>query len=108
MTQYILLLKLNLFIRKTKFPSTEVTEKEEKQLLTIFKKYNKKLNLLAVLPAADIEDWLQENASVKQKPTTIYPIEYNKAAIVIGNEGILRKNEPITPSGYDLGTVVNW
>ncbi|MED3996649.1 sigma-70 family RNA polymerase sigma factor [Peribacillus frigoritolerans] len=89
-------------------PSTEVTEKEEKQLLTIFKKYNKKLNLLAVLPAADIEDCLQENASVKQKPTTIYPIEYNKAAIVIGNEGILRKNEPITPSGYDLGTVVNW
>lgn len=74
MTQYILLLKLNLFIRKTKFPSTEVTEKEEKQLLTIFKKYNKKLNLLAVLPAADIEDWLQENASVKQKPTTIYSI----------------------------------
>ncbi|MCM3677118.1 zf-HC2 domain-containing protein [Peribacillus simplex] len=86
--------------------STEVTEKEEKQLLTIFNKYNKKLNLLAIFPAADIEDWLQENASVKQKPTTIYPIEYNEAAIIIGNKGILRKNEPITPSGYDLGTVV--
>jgi hypothetical protein len=37
-----------------------VTEKEEKQLLTIFKKYNKKLNLLAVLSAAEIEDWLQK------------------------------------------------
>ncbi|WP_240620334.1 hypothetical protein [Peribacillus acanthi] len=86
--------------------STEVTEKEEKQLLTIFKKYNEKLNLLAVFSAADIEDWLKENASVKQKPTTIYPIEYKKADTVIGNEGILRKNEPITPSGYDLGTVV--
>jgi hypothetical protein len=86
--------------------STEVTEKEKKQLLTIFNKYNKKLNLLAVFPAADIEDWLQENASVKQKPTTIYPIEYNEATIIIGNKGILRKNEPITPSGYDLGTVV--
>ncbi|MFS0603197.1 zf-HC2 domain-containing protein [Peribacillus frigoritolerans] len=86
--------------------STEVTEKEKKQLLTIFNKYNKKLNLIAVFPAADIEDWLQENASVKQKPTTIYPIEYNEATIIIGNKGILRKNEPITPSGYDLGTVV--
>lgn len=85
-----------------------MTEKEEKQLLTIFKKYNKKLNLLAFLPAAEIEDWLQKKMLLKQKPTTIYPIEYNKAAIVIGNEGILRKNEPFTPSGYDLGTVVNW
>ncbi|MCK2005116.1 sigma-70 family RNA polymerase sigma factor [[Brevibacterium] frigoritolerans] len=80
-------------------PEAEIIYSEDK---------NKKLNLLAVLPAVDIEDWLQENASVKQKPTTIYPIEYNKAAIVIVNEGILRKNEPITPSGYDLGTVVNW
>ncbi|MDQ7860309.1 hypothetical protein RCO48_02330 [Peribacillus frigoritolerans] len=77
--------------------STEVTEKEEKQLLTIFNKYNKKLNLLAVFPAADIEDWLQKNASVKQKPTTIYPIEYNEAAVIIGNKGYFRKNEPITP-----------
>lgn len=86
--------------------STEVTEKEEKQLLTIFKKYNEKLNLLAVFPAANIKDWLQENTSIKQKPTTIYPIEYNKAAIVIGKEGILGKNETIIPSGYDLGTVM--
>ncbi|WP_340372088.1 zf-HC2 domain-containing protein [Peribacillus sp. FSL E2-0218] len=86
--------------------STEVTEKEEKQLLTVFNKYNKKLNLLAVFPAADLKDWLQENASVKQKPTTIYPIEYKEAAIVIGNQGILRENDSITPSGYDLGTVV--
>ncbi|THE09509.1 zf-HC2 domain-containing protein [Bacillus timonensis] len=86
--------------------STELTDKEEKQLITIFKKYNEKLNLLAVFPAKDIEDWLKENAAVKQKPTTIYPIEYNKATVVIGNEGILRNNETITPSGYDLGTVV--
>lgn len=86
--------------------STVLTEREEKQLLTIFKKYDTKLNLLAVFSAADIEDWLQENASVKQKPTTIFPIEYNEAAIVIGNKGKLRKNEPITPSGYDLGTIV--
>ncbi|MEH7749299.1 zf-HC2 domain-containing protein, partial [Neobacillus drentensis] len=57
--------------------STEVTEKEEKQLATVFKKYNEKLNLLAVFSAADIEDWLKENASVSKKPTTIYPIEYN-------------------------------
>jgi len=92
--------------------STEVTEKEEKQLATVFKKYNEKLNLLAVFSVADIEDWLKENASVSKKPTTINPIEYNKAGIVIGNEGIIGKNEHIIPSPYDLGTVVmankNW
>nr|WP_304220265.1 hypothetical protein [Fredinandcohnia onubensis] len=86
--------------------SKEVTEKEEKQLHNIFNKYNDKLNLLAVFSTEDIEDWLKENASVKQKPTTIYPIEYNKAALVIGSNGILRNNDSITPSGYDLGTVV--
>jgi hypothetical protein len=86
--------------------TTEVTEKEEKQLLTIFKKYNKKLNVLAVFPAVDIEDWVQKNTSVIQKPTTIYPIEYNKASIVIGKEGVVSEKERITPSGYDLGTVV--
>jgi hypothetical protein len=86
--------------------STEVTQKEEKQLLTIFKKYNTKLNLLAVFSADDVEDWVKENASVIKKPTTIYPIEYNKASIVIANEGIVRNNKQITPSGYDLGTVV--
>jgi hypothetical protein len=86
--------------------STKVNENEQKQLLSIYKKYSDKLNLLAVFPAEDIKDWLKENGSVKQKPTTIYPIEYNKAAIVIGSEGILRENNQITPSGYDLGTVV--
>jgi Putative zinc-finger len=86
--------------------STEVTEKEEKQLLTIFKEYNEKLNLLAVFPATNLKDRLQENPSVKQEPTTIYPIEYSKAAIVIGDEGVLGKRETIIPSGYDLGTVM--
>ncbi|USK84026.1 zf-HC2 domain-containing protein [Peribacillus asahii] len=86
--------------------STEVNENEQKQLLTIYKKYSDKLKLLAVFPVEDVKDWLKENGSVKQKPTTIYPIEYNKAAIVIGSEGILRENNNITPSGYDLGTVV--
>lgn len=92
--------------------SKELTEQEEKQLLTIFKKYNKKLNLLAVFPKADVIDWLNDNSSVKNKPTTIYPINYNKAAIIVGNEGIIENNELINPSDYDLGTVVmaneNW
>ncbi|QOK29949.1 hypothetical protein IIE26_27995 (plasmid) [Cytobacillus oceanisediminis] len=63
-------------------------ELRKKKLLAIFNKYNEKLNLLAVFPASDVEGWLKENASVKKRPTTIYPIEYNKASIVIGNEGI--------------------
>lgn len=85
--------------------STEITEKQEKQLLTIFNKYNNKLNLLAVFPTVDIEKWIQENESVIQKPTTVYPIDYNKATVVIGNNGIVGKKDLITPSDYDLGTV---
>lgn len=86
--------------------STEVKENEQEQLLNIYKKYSDRLNLLAVFPVEDVNNWLKGDGSVKQKPTTIYPIEYNKAAIVIGSEGILRGNNHIAPSGYDLGTVV--
>ncbi|WML58503.1 zf-HC2 domain-containing protein [Neobacillus sp. PS2-9] len=85
--------------------SSEVTEQEEEQLLKVFEKYKEKLHLLAVFPAADVEDWVKENPSVKKEPTTIYPIEYNKAAAVIGSEGIFGRNKQIIPSQYDLGTV---
>ncbi|RDI41100.1 putative zinc finger protein [Falsibacillus pallidus] len=86
--------------------STELSKQEEEKLLATFKKYSGKLNLLAVFPAEENQKWLQDKEVVKQKPTAIYPIEYKKAAIVIGNEGIIRKDETIQPSGYDLGTVV--
>jgi hypothetical protein len=85
--------------------SNEVTNLEKEQLLEVFKKYKGKLHLLAVFPTADVEDWVKENPSIKKEPTTIYPIEYNKAAAVIGSEGIFGRNEQIIPSQYDLGTV---
>lgn len=86
--------------------ATEVNENKQQQLLSIYKKYSNRLNLLAVFPAENVKDWLKENGFVKQKPTSIYPIAYNKSAMVIGSEGILKENNNITPSGYDLGTVV--
>ena len=86
--------------------SSEVTKQEEEQLLKVFEKYKEKLHLLAVFPTADVEDWVKENSSVKKEPTTIYPIEYNKAVAVIGNEGVIGQNKQIFPSQYDLGTVV--
>ncbi|WP_052352755.1 permease prefix domain 1-containing protein [Neobacillus dielmonensis] len=86
--------------------SEKVTENEKSQLQDIFKKYNKQLNLLAVFPVSGSEDWLKENAVVRDKPTNVYPIAYNKAAIVIGDEGVVNNKEQIVPSDYDLGTVI--
>lgn len=86
--------------------SNKVTEKEKEQLLDVFKKYQDKLNLVAVFPTAGSEDWLKENEEVKERPDTHYPIEYSKAAIVIGNNDVVENKELIVPSDYDLGTVI--
>lgn len=92
--------------------SDVLTNPKKEQLLKVFEKYNEKLNLLAVFPKTNVEDWIKEKALEKNKPTTIYPINYQKAEIVIGNEGVIGSKEKITPSDYDLGTVVmedgNW
>ncbi|MEH7503743.1 zf-HC2 domain-containing protein [Neobacillus drentensis] len=86
--------------------SNGIAEQEEEQLLHVFDKYQDKLNLMAVFPAKDVENWVEENESVRNEPTTIYPVDYQKAALVIGSEGIIESKEQIIPSGYDLGTVV--
>lgn len=83
-----------------------VSVQEEEQLLNVFDKYQEKLNFLAIFPAREIEDWLEQNKAVRDKPTTIYPVDYQKATLVIGSEGIIDGKEKITPSGYDLGNVV--
>jgi putative transposon-encoded protein len=92
--------------------SATVTEQEEEELLEVYDHYKGKLALLAIFPVTEVEDWVMENPAVKNEPTTIFPIEYKKAELVIGNEGIIGHAEPITPSNYDLGTVVmakdNW
>jgi hypothetical protein len=86
--------------------SSEISAQEEGQLIQVLEKYQEKLNLIAVFPARDLKDWLKENEFVKKHPTTIFPIEYQKAAIVIGNQGVIKDKESIVPSDYDLGTVV--
>lgn len=86
--------------------SNKVTEKEKVQLLDVFKKYQDKLNLVAVFPTAGSEDWLKDNERVKEGPKTNGPIEYSKAAIVIGNNEVIENKEQIAPSDYDWGTVI--
>ncbi|MGG3560650.1 zf-HC2 domain-containing protein [Neobacillus rhizosphaerae] len=86
--------------------SNDVTAHEEKQLFEVFNKYKNKLKLLAIFPAEDVEDWIKENPSVTHEPTTIFPIDYKKAAKVIGTEGMIERKDRIIPSDYDFGTVV--
>lgn len=86
--------------------SNRVSKKEEEQLLQVFNKYQNKLSYLAIFPAREIENWVEENKAVRSKPTTIYPVDYQKATFVIGSDGFIDRKEQITPSDYDLGNVV--
>ena len=86
--------------------SNVLTNQKEKQILKVYEKYKEKINLLAIFPKTNVEDWIKEKALVRNEPTTIYPINYQKAAIVIGKEGIIGSKEKIAPSDYDLGNVV--
>lgn len=64
------------------------------------------LKFLKDCSARDVEDWVLENKAVRSKPTAIYPVDYQKATLVIGTEGVMDRKEQITPSDYDLGNVV--
>ncbi|SFC94361.1 hypothetical protein SAMN05443252_10959 [Bacillus sp. OV322] len=86
--------------------SSKVSEKEKEQILDVFKKYQDKLNLVAVFPASDLGSWLKDNEEVKKGPDTHFPIEYSKAAIVIGNGDVVKEKDQIVPNDYDLGTVI--
>ncbi|MBM6616994.1 zf-HC2 domain-containing protein [Bacillus suaedaesalsae] len=76
----------------------------EAGLIKVFEKYKKQLNMLAIFPTAEVEDELIDTE--RNMPTTMYPIDYNKATTVIGANGVIKDKSTITPSGYDLGTVV--
>ncbi|UTR16492.1 permease prefix domain 1-containing protein [Salipaludibacillus sp. LMS25] len=86
--------------------SHDLSNVEEEQLIDVFEKYQEKLNLIAVFRETEVEDWLEENEFVYRKPTTILPIDYSHASIVISNKGIVQNMDQIVPSNYDLGTVV--
>ena len=75
-------------------------------LQKVFKKYGDHLQYLAVFKAESLRGWLSESSAVKKEPTNIYPIEYQKAEVVIDSEGIISNKAEITPSKYDLGNVV--
>ncbi len=86
--------------------STSDDSQYETQLTDIFKKFDDKLHYLAIFPADEMKEWLDESPSVKNEPTNIFPIDYQKASLVIGSDGIITNKEKINPSTYDLGNVV--
>ncbi|MBT2658397.1 hypothetical protein J7E81_24765 [Bacillus sp. ISL-18] len=86
--------------------TNKINDAEEKQLMDIFKKYPSQLNLLAVFPMEDSKGWLEKNDVSIGTPMTHFPLDYKKAAIVIGNNQVIKNIEQIMPSDYDLGTVI--
>lgn len=88
--------------------SSEISSKQEGQILDIYREHHEHLNKLAVFKvnSNDLKEWLKENKFVKEGPKTYHPIEYKNSILVIGNEGIVPNKEEIVASDYDLGTVV--
>lgn len=62
--------------------------------------YQNKIKYIAVFDAADVEPLAKDYA----KPKAIYPLPYEKAIAVYENGQLL--TESITPSDYDIGTMV--
>ncbi|WP_191556923.1 permease prefix domain 1-containing protein [Metabacillus idriensis] len=86
--------------------SNDLTQADEKNLIKAYEKYQDKLNLIAVFPVKGLEDWLQENQQVLEEPDRHFPIDYLRAAAVIGKEGVIKNKEQIEPSDYDFGNVI--
>ncbi|WP_070119315.1 permease prefix domain 1-containing protein [Bacillus marinisedimentorum] len=86
--------------------SNDITEQETERLFEVFNNYQEKLSLLAVFPRNKLEGWVKENVNVIEEPSTQFPIEYSKALVVIGENGVVENKEEIVPSKYDLGTVI--
>lgn len=73
---------------------------DERALQDVMEKYQAQLQHIAVFPAANVE----ENITSNQTPATTFPIDYEKAIIVVGEEGKIE--ETVVPSDYDIGTMV--
>ncbi|WP_203288506.1 permease prefix domain 1-containing protein [Metabacillus sp. cB07] len=86
--------------------SSELSPADEEKLTGVYDKYENRLNLIAVFPVKGLEDWLQENMQALQEPVNHFPIDYERAAAVIGSEGTIEDKAEIKPSDYDYGTVV--
>lgn len=73
---------------------------DEEALQDVMQKYQAQLQHIAIFPATTVEG----NITSNQTPATTFPIDYEKAVIVVGEEGKIE--EPVVPSDYDIGTVV--
>ena len=73
---------------------------DERALQDVMQKYQAQLQHIAVFPAANVG----ENITSNQTPATTFPIDYEKAVIVVGEEGKIE--ETIVPIDYDIATMV--
>ncbi|MBU9675182.1 zf-HC2 domain-containing protein [Planococcus sp. CP5-4] len=71
----------------------------EQSLQIVFQQYKEQLQHIAVFPSRAVEDTILD----LQTPSTIYPIDYERASIVVGKFGEI--TEPIVPVDYDIGTM---
>lgn len=65
----------------------------------VFQEYSGQLKHLAVFSTKNVDDVTH----LQEGPTTIFPIDYSKAILVIGENGKI--TESIIPNDYDIGTV---
>lgn len=71
----------------------------EQSLQIVFQQYKEQLQHIAVFPSGTVEDTILD----LQTPSTTYPVDYERASIVIGEYGEI--TEPIIPIDYDIGTM---
>ncbi|PLT30591.1 permease prefix domain 1-containing protein [Peribacillus deserti] len=88
-------------------PGGEITPKDKNELQNVFKRYQDKINMIAVFPVKGSEEWLKDNKEVSMAPMNHFPIDYKKSSIIVDRDGIVRDKEHIVPSDYDLGTVIH-
>ncbi len=72
----------------------------ETALQAVFQRYEEQLQHIAVFASSNVK----EASNWQQEPINIFPIEYEKALIVIGQNGEI--TETIEPNDYDIGTMV--
>ncbi|ANU23333.1 zf-HC2 domain-containing protein [Planococcus donghaensis] len=69
-------------------------------LQTVFDQYEEQLQHIAVFAKEDV----REISSLPAEPSAMFPIDYEKALLVVGENGEI--TEPIVPNEYDIGTIV--
>ena len=72
---------------------------DEIALQAVFQEYSGQLEHLAVFSTKNVDDVTH----LQEGPTTIFPIDYSQAILVIGENGKI--TETIIPNDYDIGTV---